>query len=323
VPVVFFSDVAYNPTETNLVTFQVDMGAQVAEGNFNPATQQVNVNGVFNNWSANVNVLTNVPNSTNAYLYAGTASIVDGLGAGEQYKFTTTAIGSGSNPNYEGLANNRSLTIVSGSTLVLPVVYFGNTVPPPASEELTNSVTVTFTVNMTNAVGTDSTMWSPSVGVYINGDFTGWQPWSTALPQMTETPNNGTSAIYTYTTNFAAGHAVEVMYQYSMNGVQDETPGNVNHVRYIRSYGTYNFPVDTFGAPTTEPSFGNLTIGGTANGKVPITWLGRPGVQLQKATSINGPWTTIPGTDAMSATNIAVTGSSQYFRLIHPLLPLF
>jgi hypothetical protein len=174
-------------------------------------------------------------------------------------------------------------------------------------------------VNMTNAVGTDSTVWDPTVGVYINGDFIGWPAFNTSLPQLTESAP-GSGGIYTFTINFPAGKPVVVNYQYSLNGAADESSTfGANHVRYIRSYGTYNFPMDTFGTMTVEPSFGNLAVGKPASGQVPVSWLGRPGVQLQSAASITGPWINVPGTDAMSATNLAATGSSQYFRLVHPL----
>jgi hypothetical protein len=176
---------------------------------------------------------------------------------------------------------------------------------------------------MTNAVGTDATTWSPTVPVYINGDFIGWPTFNASLPQLTEVvPSVG--SIYTYTTNFAAGHAVAVNYQYSMNGAADETATfGANHVRYIRSYGTYNFPTDIFGSLTVEASFGSLTVGQPSAGQIPVSWSGRPGVQLQSTTNlVGGTWTTVPGTDAMSATNLTTTGPTVYFRLVHPILPL-
>ena len=100
-----------------------------------------------------------------------------------------------------------------------------------------------------------------------------------------------------------------------------------NHVRYIRSYGNYSFPMDIFGSPVVENSL-------RQSGRRPAVRksnpgqldLGRPGVQLQATTNLIGgtAWTNVPGTDAMSATmNMSVTGAeSHYFRLVHPLLPL-
>ena len=72
-PIVFYSDAPFVDILTNLVTFQVDMTAQVLNNNFNPAVSQlvVNVNGSFDNFTANRFVLTNNPAGTNTNLYTG------------------------------------------------------------------------------------------------------------------------------------------------------------------------------------------------------------------------------------------------------------
>ncbi len=49
-PIVFFSDAPYAPVATNIITFQVDMTAQVFAGNFDPTTGTVEVRGDFNSW---------------------------------------------------------------------------------------------------------------------------------------------------------------------------------------------------------------------------------------------------------------------------------
>ncbi len=94
-PVVFFSDAPYNPIATNDITFQVDMSLQVLNGNFDPTVSQVNVNGVFNNFTANRYVLTNNPAASNTNIYSGTFTITDGGGATETYKFTISPLGGG------------------------------------------------------------------------------------------------------------------------------------------------------------------------------------------------------------------------------------
>jgi hypothetical protein len=133
----------------------------------------------------------------------------------------------------------------------------------------------------------------------------------------------GSSLIYSNTITLSAGTPVELEYEYgtdpggqNQGPVQDEpaygamdsnysgTP--VAHVRIIRntSTGAYNLPEDTFGDVYYEPeinayylSGANLTVGSATNGTVPITWLGRPGAELQSSTSLLGNWQTIAATD--------------------------
>ncbi|HEY1787414.1 MAG TPA: hypothetical protein VGJ73_04630, partial [Verrucomicrobiae bacterium] len=135
-----------------------------------------------------------------------------------------------------------------------------------------------------------------------------------------------------------------------LNGgpLEDESPSGANHFRVVRStaLSSYAMPVDTFtNAPYGEPLFapgniyenmgtlagGNLTVGAPASGKIPVTWLGRPGAHLQSATSVAGPWTDIQATDGtnwtsgvntanglMSVTNWPGAGGQTFFRLVKP-----
>jgi hypothetical protein len=106
-------------------------------------------------------------------------------------------------------------------------------------------------------------------------------------------------------------------------------------------------PVDTFtNAPYQEPYFdqaniwgtggvaaGNLSVGSPVAGKVPVSWLGRPGAHLQSATSVSGPWQDLPATDGaswnsgvtsanglVSVTNVVDSGDI-FYRLVHPYTP--
>jgi hypothetical protein len=146
----------------------------------------------------------------------------------------------------------------------------------------------------------------------------------------------GASDVYTNSFVFPRGASIYVTYKYSYNGVDDENGANTNHIREIRSYGpTYSFPQDVWswtvlqpgnGNPyllkgiavtnIVEPDFGYLAIGAPTGGNFPITWLGRPAVMLQNASSLLGPWNTIGATDATQATNWPYAGGNQFFRLI-------
>ncbi len=339
-PLVFFSDQPYAPIGTNRITFSVDMSAQAWSGQM--SNQQVRLSGTFNNYDlTGLNTCTNNPNSSNTNIYYATVTITNGVGATTEFKFgyvngawennpTHTYAG---NPSVIGGNQNREFTMpnVNGANLTLPTVYFDDLstysvlpAPPPTNF-------VTFSVSMTNAVGSDLHVFNPNTdSVYLNGvDVTTtlgtyrFDPWTNnpagnPLGNFLMANNPVGSEIYTITVAIPAGYPVALSYQYSINGNQDEASGT-NHVRYIRSTGNSVLPLDIFGSMVQEQSFGNLAVGPKSGGNVPITWLGRPGVHLQVKTNLTaGAWTDLPSTDAQNATNYPVGPGASYFRLINP-----
>ena len=343
-PIVFFSDQPYAPIATNTFTFAVDMSAQAWSGQM--SNQQVRLSGDFNNWDTSGtlgNLCTNNPNASNTNIYYATATVTNGVGAATQFKFgyvngnyennpTHTYPG---NPSVAIITPNREFLMpnVSGANLTLPTVYFNDTstysvLPAPPATNF-----VTFSVSMTNAVGTDFHVFNPNTdSVYLNGlDVTNtplgayhFDPWTNSpagnpLGNFLMTNNPVGSGIYSITVAIPAGYPVNLSYQYSINGNQDEASGT-NHVRYIRSTGNSVLPLDVFGNMVQEQSFGNLAVGPKSGGNVPITWLGRPGVHLQVKTNLTaGAWNGfLPGTDAQNATNYPVGAGASYFRLINP-----
>jgi len=103
-------------------------------------------------------------------------------------------------------------------------------------------------------------------------------------------------------------------------------------------------PADTFSTnqPYQEPLFNNiniqvdgdtagvdLSVGKAVAGTVPVSWLGRPGAQLQTAASLAGPWTNHAETDGTTGplvqarqrigeqTNWPSAGTT-FFRLVKP-----
>jgi hypothetical protein len=121
--------------------------------------------------------------------------------------------------------------------------------------------------------------------------------------------------------------------------LDDEAPSGSNHYRVARAiaFNPYTLPKDTFGNQYGEPflssqntSGGNLTVGVQTGGKVPVSWLGRPGAKLQVSTNLTSAWQTIPATDGtnwtfgysstngfVSVTNWPANGKT-FFRLIKP-----
>lgn len=345
-PIVFFSDQPYTAVGTNTYVFSVDMTSQVLNGAL--SNQQVTLQGDFNSWgTAYTTVCTNNPSASNTNIYYAAVSITNGVGVTTQFKFVVPGFPNGGyeyNPTHNypgnpaiiaGANGNREFTDLAstGTNVILPTVYWNDLSP---SSVLPAPTTVTFNVNMTGAVGTDAHVFNPSTDkVYLNGvdttssignySFVTWTnaptgtTWTNAIANFLMTENPVGSSNYTITLTIPAGYPVQLTYKYGINGNDDEAGYAVNHVRYIRSTGSYTLPTDIFGSMTTEQSFGNLAIGLKSGGNVPITWLGRPGVYLQVTTNLtSGTWMDLPATDAQSSTNYPAGAGASYFRLINP-----
>jgi hypothetical protein len=140
---------------------------------------------------------------------------------------------------------------------------------------------------------------------------------------------------YTNYMTIPAGQSLNLTYKYSINGLDDENGAGTNHMRYIRNYGPiYSFPSDVWsltvcppgtaypnpGITATniqEPSYGYLKVGTPSGTTVPVTWLGRPGVQLVNRSSLTtGSWHANAGTDGTQSTNWPNAGDTQFFRLL-------
>ena len=312
-PVFNFSDQPYAPICQ--MKFVVDMSViDVADPLFDHST--VTVNGSFNGWASGI-ACTNNPNAANTNIYTS-AIVSSGAGAGIDYQFRYSNGGT----VYDNKAGggNRYVLTPNLPTTNLPAVFFNDVTP---SDVLNVDTVVTFTVNMTNAQGTDFQVYDPNTSaIFINGDFSGWQSWNPlslagAGLQCTETVPG--SQKYSYTKTFLKNTARGTKYKYSLNGADNEAISGQDHFRYIRSTnGVYAMPLDTFGTQTVEPKFGDLVAGPASGGVVPITWLGYPNVKLQTRTSLTaGTWQNVANTTAGSSTNWATAGSNnQFFRLI-------
>ncbi len=325
-PIVYFGDAPYAPIATNYVTFQVDMTVQLLNGSFDPSTATVEVRGNFNSWGSTQIVCTNNPAAPNTNIYSAVGRIVDGIGAPEQFKFWATGL---PNAGWETMADNRPFKMINATSQVLPLVFFNNL---GLSDILQEDTLVTFTVNMTNAVGTDGHVFDPTAGdgIYLNGVPSGFATWGTTLPQLTNNPVG--SALYSLEVLLPKFSPVQQTYKYGINGIDNEAAQNNNHIRFVRRAGTYALPLDTFGNQYVEPSFGQLAVGAAVSAQVPISWLGRPGVHLQSTSDLaTGPWQDLLATDgavwangAMSAkgfvsvTNYPAGAGKTFFRLVKP-----
>ncbi len=326
------------------ITFQVDMTAQIAAGNLNLANgDTVSAAGTFqsalsgNQWKPGLFVLTNNPSAANTNIFTGTFLDPNPPGIDEQFKFQINPAGNGNSANWENVGNR--LFSLGSTAQTLPLVFWAN--QDPANVLLAPTM-VTFTVNMTNAVDLFGNPFNPASDVVVvNGDFLNptWPNfWTDALLggfdyTQNVLQNDGTDLLYTGTFTVPAGHSLQVQYKYGIihdytgtgnTNADNEASPNLNHTRFIRTTGTYNFPVDIFGIQqnnlpgATEPSFGDLAIGSPSGGNLSISWLGRPGVYLQCSTNLTGPWVQVNATGGTSSTSWPETNNSEFFRLVNP-----
>jgi hypothetical protein len=374
-PVVSFNDLAYNPAAN--VTLNVDMSGPIKyDPNYQP--NSVTVWGSFNNWATGVTMTSNPAPNTN--IFSVTVSMPENTPVIIQVRYTNTLVAANSPTSpwvfdyvNDAIYDNnerRTVTLPITSTTLntnMPAFYF---LDLALDDYLPQPTPVFFSVNMTNAVGTDAHVFSSGAdGVYINGMFANgggtpypeaWYPWAggvdpVSAPAGYQMIEEGSSEIYTNTIIIPAGTPIALSYQYGMdpnqlNGgpLEDESPSGANHFRVVRSTadGTYVMPIDVFtNAPYVEPLFapgniyenmgtlsgGDLSVGAQSGGKIPVTWLGRPGAHLQSAAGVNGPWTDIWTTDGtswtngvntpnglLSQTNWPAAGGMTLFRLVKP-----
>lgn len=103
------------------LTFAVNMNVQTTKSFFDPASQGVEVRGSFNSWAGGVATLTDADSDG---IYTGSFAVGGNLGDTVEYKFYRTGeSGSG----YEGLADNRTLTLgADGVNSTIATAFFNN-----------------------------------------------------------------------------------------------------------------------------------------------------------------------------------------------------
>lgn len=342
-PVAYFNN-AGNVYATP-VTFQVDLTVPIAAGSLNLGNgDTVSAAGTFQSslsakqWSVGTFVLTNNPAAANTNIFTGTFIDPNPPGSYEQFNFQINPAGNASGATWESLGNR--VFLLSPSAQILPVADWNNQDP---NNVLLVPTTVTFTVNMANVVDDQGDPFDPANDlVIVDGDFL-----NPPFPNFWTDPQLGgadysqnlmmqvgLSALYTITFALPVGNPLAVQYKYgiihSFNGFSNTNADNeagygLNHTRFIRATGAYNFPVDVFGiqltnpVAATEPSFGDLVIARPVGGRLPVSWLGGPGVYLQYRTNLaGGPWVQLNATGGASSTNWPQTKGPAFFRLVKP-----
>jgi hypothetical protein len=338
-PIVYYSDQRLSSSVTNYVKFEADMSVQEALGTFtngNPLSV-IQLHGDFDSWDSNGVDMTNDPGLNNTNIFVADIEYVDPPGTVVNYKYVLQP---GTQwENVPGGGNRQFALRTTNASYVVGPDFFSFEGPSALDDVVyvTNCM-VTFTVDMTNAVGTDGTVFNGSgLPVYINGinggnnnSFWTWGVLNApAQFQMTEI---GDSSLYTVTVPVNRGQNIDLVYKYSIDGNDNEAGFADNHTRYIRSQPNYTMPVDVFGsqgaASSSEPSFGDLSIT-TSGNQVSISWLGRQYVHLQTATSLDAHtvWTPQIATDGtnlivapggIATTNYTIGAGNLYFELVYP-----
>ncbi len=128
-PVVYFNNVTSSTiTVTTQITFRVNVAAQIAAGDFDPATDTVSVaSDALSNWTATAAPLTNSP--LQPYLWRGTFNVTHTTGTPLNYKFILHPQLGGEVWESDGVgsngAQNRQLDF-TGAGVLLPLVSFNN-----------------------------------------------------------------------------------------------------------------------------------------------------------------------------------------------------
>jgi hypothetical protein len=207
------------------LNFSVDMTPAISGGVFNPATDQVSARGTFNGWG--FTYLTNDPSSANPNLYTGTTlDTADPNPGTVGYKYYNSS-GLGSNGGWDdgclnGTSANRPcrLPAVSGGTVSLPAVFFGDAGPQQTSP-------ITFRVNMAQKINVGAFV--PGSGaVYVRGTMNGWGGTDLALtndPSIHTTNSSGvvTANVYVGTYDISGGTNSGALFKYVYTGGSGDT----------------------------------------------------------------------------------------------------
>jgi len=214
-PAPFFDDAG--PAISADVTFQMDMSEQIRLGNFNAASNTVEVHGFFNGWGSGA-TLTNIPailitnagGTVTSNVYVGTFAVTNSTNGTEEYKYviqpgTIYESPSSSDSDFDN-GENRFFSV---STQTLPLVSF--------SDAGLSFPLVMFQVDMTAQVigGT----FTNGTAVTASGTFNGWGQYT-----LTNNPNAANTNLYTgsvYDTSDAIGEVL--IYKYVAGGTYENT----------------------------------------------------------------------------------------------------
>ena len=114
--------------QTVSITFRVNMGYQIELGQFDPATEFVDIAGTFNGWGSTPLIKLFDPDGDNIY-----EILVSGFtpGSSIEYKYRYNGTWDGVREEFPGAGNNRLYTVLPDANIVY--VWFNNEVSPTGS----------------------------------------------------------------------------------------------------------------------------------------------------------------------------------------------
>lgn len=313
-PVVYFNNVS-NVTSlvTTQVTFRVNMGVQIALGNFIPDNGDVVyvAGDPLNNWTEGASVLAPDVGDTNIYL--GTFPITNTVGSLVSYKFIMNTFVGGQQWEVNGVgpngAQNRQFTFTNEAT-TLPIAYFNN---------LTNTSSlittqITFAVNLAPQIARGT--FDPFLNtVSVAGDaINNWSPITSYLTQDSVNPSLW---IGTFDITNTVGAAVNYKFVLNGGGTWEDNgvgPGGANDRQFAFPDSATALPDVFF---NNLGNLGPITNSPPSGGLINVSWAGGPFIRLQTNSAPTGVWVDVPGSQGLSAIDVEA-GAPLYLRLIGP-----
>jgi hypothetical protein len=300
-PVVFFNDITNVAVPHFPITFEVNMGVQIALGNFTPGNVTV-AGDAIDGWGGTTRILT--PNPTNSDLWEGTFEVTNPIGSTVNYKFTMNSGATWENDFVgAGGAKNRFF-IMPGAATNLGMVYFNNVTNIPTAIPLTFQVNLAAQIALGNfdtnsgVVEARGSFNAGSGGAWLSGFY------------LTNSPANPTiySGVWV-DTNDVPGTVVT--YQFPLN---NGSLWEVNRSYAITSTNAQTLPLVFF---NNVGNLGSLSLGPVANGQIPLSWTAGTYVRLQSSGDLRN-WQDVAGTEGVGSASVTLGSGSTFFRLIGP-----
>lgn len=299
--VVYFNNQTNVPSNTKLVTFQVDMSIQTATGTFDPVNGPLVVSGVFNNWNTTAAPL--APSAGNTNIWVGTVNITADSGTWLDYKFVM-------NGNVWESSADRSFQMTNGPQ-TLPVVFFSNISALPVP------IPLNFSVNMgvQQALGN----FNPTNGDYVEaeGSFnvSGGGTWLGGFALTNDPVNN--PLVYSGTfvdPNDNIGSLVT--YAFVMHS--STTTWEANRTITLTSTNATALPLAYF---NNVNNLGPLFLSKSGSQMVLIWPAGtnvNNTISLQSSTNLSHGWTAVPNSWGQTGVTNDFGAGTMFFRLIGP-----
>jgi hypothetical protein len=158
-------------------------------------------------------------------------------------------------------------------------------------------------------------LFDPESGtVAVAGPFNSWSTTASPLTNSVDNPSIFTGAVNISTTSPGGS----VAHKFVVNGGTWE--GGDNRTFTLAS-SSQILPVEPF---DRMPDLGPVGVSVVAPNpfQVTVSWMGGPGIRLQKSTDLNNPWEEVPGSLGQSSVFFDLTlpkdRSSTFYRLVGP-----